>query len=225
MQPPPKLSRKQLNPLPDQQASVKVLRACTDCPVTADAQQIQSIASKVAELDNVSELAPLLAESFSGLILWDNHCRENLTKRKVLNLKEDEEITAITASLQSAGEDLDRLHKEFTEKQEKLQRTIKDRWDKIVSKYGLNPDDYSYSINEDSGDVYMLDLKCPECKFATTMRKHRQDLNAAIVTPKAAAPLVMPEAAVPVAAPETTPAEVAPCTCGCKEHKEPGNAP
>jgi hypothetical protein len=160
------------------------MRALSDCPIPGEAQQLQGLLNKILELrlTDIDGAMQTAGNGIAAVIMADTYCAKHVTRRPVVRFKDDEELTAIHEEYGQEVEKLSNLQKELAESAQKVQTLLKSRWDKSLIKFGLATERFSYEVNEKDGTIYLVDLKCLECKGRTLTRKARQEVAAQLVT-------------------------------------------
>jgi hypothetical protein len=177
-------TRERSNPLPEGDEGLRALRAFSACQIPAEAEKVNGLLQQCMALKTLSEKTEeALGKSVVTILRANRHCEENLQERVVCVFEKDAELSALNTQLQSEYATLTRLQHEIEECGARGEELEKRRWEMTVKTHGLNPEKYSYRINEETGTVYQVDLECTKCKGPEALRNMRQELATALVEP------------------------------------------
>lgn len=183
-QPPPGAEqtpdRSRFNPLPPGPQGNKILRGLVGCELADDAKRLEELMTKVMEMppteegedDLIEALALAIARSFRA----EKTCIQHLSTRTAAIFEEDEDLNKTHHKLHEVQKEIDSINTKLGEKIRELHELTAKRWGTAVEKFGLNPADRSYQIDEKEGKIEQIDLKCNECKGRTIVRKTRQEI-------------------------------------------------
>jgi hypothetical protein len=177
-------TRENSNPLAEGEEGLRVLRAFSTCPIPDESKKVNALLQKGLTLQNLTEVTEdALGKSVVTILRANRHCEENLRTRVVCEFAKDDVLAEIDAKLRAENETLTRLQKEGEECVQRGEELAQRRWDTAVKNFGLNPEKYSYRINEGAGTIELVDLDCDRCKGPVALRKMRQELTAVLMDP------------------------------------------
>lgn len=170
-------ARQQQNPLPEGDAGIQILRTLTDCPIPAESKKLQDLMKAIMLSEDIEDT---LAEEtlLKGLVISirsNRYCKKQLRKRTVCLFDQDEKLLELHNTIKEQTERAARLKEEMADCTAKAQAALNQRWEHAVKTYGLAPEKFSYQINEEEGIIELLELRCEECRGATSIRKTRQE--------------------------------------------------
>jgi len=178
-QPPADKSRARYNPLPMGPQGLKILRGLSDCELSVEGGRLGELVDKLLampEEDLDDEVFELVGKATARSMRADTLCSRHLAVRTAAIFEEDDELQKVNAELKEANDTVQRLQVEITEALRRVGELTAERWGLSVEKFGLNPDQRSYRINEEKGVVEQVDFRCNECKARTIVRKTRQEI-------------------------------------------------
>lgn len=177
----PQPSRLQANPIPDGPEGLKIVRNFASCAIAEEAPKLHKLLNAMAgvigdpETSDGQTIDAIISKGLTAAVRANNYCAQNKQARTVVNFQDDEELNNIHTEIQKEQETMDRLNLELQECVDRGNKLLQERWDKSVSKYGLNPEKYFYHIDEEARRIELVDLDCTVCKGATIIRKARQE--------------------------------------------------
>jgi len=171
------MSRAQENPLPEGDAGLQVLRGLSDCPIPAESGKLQGMMKTLLASEDIDNEAveKTLVKGIVTSLRANRYCRQQKRTRTVCIFEQDPKLQKLHELIQQKTKEMDELNKQMQECLEAGQKALQDRWNYAVKTYGLAPEKFSYFINEDDGTIELVELKCAECKGATSIRKARQE--------------------------------------------------
>lgn len=169
------------NPLPEGDEGIEILRKMSECNLPKEAQKLHALLTQVLKF-NTDDMAPeivedtdkALADGIMIGITGNRHCRKNLHVRTVVTFDKHEELGNIHAKFLAKEKEVLELKKQFEEKRQEVLNLLQQRWNKAVKQCGLDPVNRFYRINEDSGTIEEIQLRCDECLGARKIKKARQ---------------------------------------------------
>lgn len=174
------------NPLPEGDQGIEILRNMSDCPIPAESKKLNELIKKLVtttpEDDDIVEKT--LSKGLTVVIRANRYCTQQIKTRTVCIFEEDEVLAQDHKQLNELTEELDELHKKLQDCVARGQKVLQHRWNYAVKTYGLAPDKFSYRVDEEKGIIEQIELRCQECKGATTIKKARQETAAALETLK-----------------------------------------
>lgn len=164
------------NPIPSGDEGRKILRAFSDCPIPEESKRLNELMQMcIGHQGPADKIEEIMAKGLVVALRANKYCRDLEKTRTVCIFSEDEELSKINEDIKATETKLENIQKELKEEAMKLSSLLDNRWKKSVSKYGLNPEKWSYRIDEEKGLIEQVDLNCPDCKGSTTIRKVRQE--------------------------------------------------
>jgi mRNA-degrading endonuclease YafQ of YafQ-DinJ toxin-antitoxin module len=121
-----------------------------------------------------------LAQGIAIIMQADRFCDQQVKNRVVLKFADDTELNELTRAIMTLGEETKKMDEQLQTKLHELRGMLKARWDLSVKKFGLNPVERIYTVDEGREEINLVELECVGCKGATKIRKVRQDVTAAV---------------------------------------------
>jgi len=174
IQPPEDLT--ELNPMTINADTITLLRNASECPLPSEntiIQQNLQIMSRMGKVDD-SRIEQTMAQGLATYLRANIYCENQMKKRTVVRFEDDEELAELHAEIQEGTKKLEKMRKEFNEIVTKVQAAGKERWERSVRKYGLDPAKNIYILSSDDADISQAHLDCAACKGKVRIRKARQ---------------------------------------------------
>lgn len=170
------MTRASHNPLPAGEEGLKVLRALSECSIPDESKKLNELLQMCIKLDNDSDtIEQTLTRGLVVALRANKFCKDQTRTRTVCIFSEDPKLKELHDTIHTAENKLQELQKEIREQIDLVTKSIEERWKIAVKNYGLNPDKWSYRIDEKKGLIEQVDLQCLECKGVTQIRKSRQE--------------------------------------------------
>ena len=170
-------SRAAQNPIPDGDAGLQVLRGLSECPIPVESQKLNELMKKLIALKNTDDDAVerALSKGLTVALRVNKHCDKQFHTRTVCIFKEDDVLAKDHQEIEEATKELEELQKTIQACVERGQKALDHRWQYACKTYGLDPEKFSYRIDEEKGIIELVELRCAECAGATMIRKTRQE--------------------------------------------------
>jgi len=180
-------SLERINPISKSEEGLKTLRTTKDCPIPKEAAHLNFLVQKIAQQDTETNQMLLLAEGISVVLQADHFCHKQMKSRIAVTFDRDDVLSKHHADVKTLMEKAQQLQTDLNETAQKLNDTLRQRWEYAVKSFGLNPVKNLYYIDEEKGEIQDVTLDCLSCKGATRIRKTRQKLVDAAEKPKGGA--------------------------------------
>ena len=92
----PKPSFEAINPIREGDKGLITLRATKDCPIPKEAERLNGLVHRVAQMDTSDETLNVLARGIAVIMQADRFCDQQVKKRVVLRFSEDAELDELT---------------------------------------------------------------------------------------------------------------------------------
>lgn len=174
----------QHNPIPDGPEGLKILRSFSSCPIPQESAKLNQLLQAVLQNDLLDEEKTDAALS-KGLIAGlkaNKYCASNKKTRTVCMFDQDDELLSLHSQIKEEENTLDRLNKETEECVRRANDLLRQRWEKAVKTYGLNPEKYLYYIDEEKGLIEQVDLDCDQCRGASRIVDARKDVTSLLMS-------------------------------------------
>jgi hypothetical protein len=158
----PSIDRTKLNPLPPSREGAAILQQLHRCPMATLTKQLDQALKQGLDKKDLAEVERL-TEGTKACITADIHCTQNLKKRVMVRLTEDEELNAMTQQLAAIACEASTLQETLRQMEQTYNHLEHERFQKAASKYGLNTQEYSYRINEIDETIELIEPNCAEC--------------------------------------------------------------
>jgi hypothetical protein len=170
------VSRATHNPLPAGEEGLKILRALSECPIPEESKKLNELLQLCIKAETDSDtIEQTLTKGLVVALRANKYCKNQTKTRTVCIFDEDEKLKELHTTLHATEKKLETLQNEMRECINTVSKTIDERWKVAVKNYGLNPDKWSYRIDEEKGLIEQVDLQCLECKGISQIRKSRQE--------------------------------------------------
>lgn len=180
-------NKEQFNPLPEGRGSIQVLKAHSNCPVPQEAATLNALLSKAQETpagtDKDAELDAAIAEAVTLVLRSDRECERQISTRTAGLFNEEPELKGLTDKLEILYREIKEMESSIKAKADEFNTLSKQRWERSVKTFGLNPQERFYRIENDNRRIVQLDLKCDACQSGKLLRDARQKLVKALMTP------------------------------------------
>jgi hypothetical protein len=177
-QPPTMPSRETANPLPDGDEGIRALRAFSACAIPEESNKVNALIQKSMAIKTLAtETEDALGKSVVTILRANRHCEENLKSRIVCDFNKDETLAKLHTSLKVEQETLTRLQREIEGCVHRGSELEQSRWETAVKTCGLNPEKYSYRVDETAGTISLVELDCTQCQGPIALHKMTQELT------------------------------------------------
>jgi len=158
----PAIDRTKLNPLPPTREGSSILQQLNNCPMPTLTKNLDLAIRQSMESKDL-EAVDRLSGGTKACLTADIHCTQNLKTRVVVKLTEDDELSAMTQQLEALACEATTLADTLRQMEQTYNHLEHERFQKVVSKYGLNVKERSYRVNEIDGTIELVETNCAEC--------------------------------------------------------------
>ena len=168
-----------MNPLPNDKSLVPTLREVQQCPVAIEQKQMTMFIAKLVELGD-GAVVPLITEGISEGLSTEFTCRKSLEERTIVRIEEDPSLKDKFVALKEAEKKVLSLQEELDVAAKSMEELSRGMWADIVKNYGLTTNQRAYIVDEESGVVKQVSLKCESCSSKGKMQEIRKRMTTMI---------------------------------------------
>jgi len=175
--------RAQMNPIPQGDEGLKLLRALSGCPLASYAEDLNKLVGEIlsTKVEDEEELLNKVGVAIASVLRGDHACADNVEIRTAGIISEDDDLAAVSTKLKAAEKKVEKLQEELDTAIQEMQSLTKERWNTAVKKYGLNPEERLYQLDEDADKINMVSVDCDNCSTMKKVDNCKKDIAALLL--------------------------------------------
>ncbi len=176
MQHPLMAAKLQSNPVPPGVQGLTVMRGLSSCSIPREAKLLNDITTAYIQQTPTEndDLTNALSKGVTIAISANQHCMKNMHKRVAYNMSNDEELSKMHQDLSGIKQKLEALKAEYESLMENANTLFTERWTTACKKGGLSPENNFYQIDENTGEILEVELRCDLCEGAKEITQARE---------------------------------------------------